>query len=272
MFTQTSECSQSMNLASSSIQARLTEGTLRLATLIPETVPEPKRQCVESDTLNAESSDDSILSTPLQTPTRNRRCSLPISPSRGVPRVSSRRSSILVTPTKAAVSPRPLHLSQLERSQRLQFFMKQIPADLPSAEICTQIKTYLSQSLNEIRESRDSLQDQLITTKDEQKKNTLEFLLKITEDIATELETIRDTPTRSRRMTIGDTSLSSPLKSPQKSLPMDLVSPSKTLSQRPTVSEDTINRVKAAIEKDHGLSYLVSTKQIVSFDKLASCV
>ena len=49
---------------------------------------------------NLESSDDSILATPIQTPTRNRRASIPISPSRGVARVTSRRSSILVTPTK----------------------------------------------------------------------------------------------------------------------------------------------------------------------------
>lgn len=227
---------------------------------------------MDSDVLNPESSDDSILGTPLQTPTRSRRSSLPTSPSRGVPRLTSRRSSILVTPTKAPVSPRPLYLSQLERSQRLQFFMKQIPPDLPAAEIRTQIKTFLSQSLNEIRESHESLQEQLNATTDEQKKNMLEFLLKITEDLITELETIKETPTRNRRVTIGDTSLTSPLKSPQKSLPADLVSPSKGLSRRPMVSEDTVNRVKAAIEKDHGLSYLVSTKQIVSFDKLASCV
>ena len=69
------------------------------------------------------SSDDSILSP--QTPVKRNRLSLPTSPSKGIARVTPRRSSILVSPSKP---PHARRFTVQERNQHYEFFLKQVRA------------------------------------------------------------------------------------------------------------------------------------------------
>lgn len=70
---------------------------------------------------DSDSSNDSILSP--QTPVKRSRLSLPTSPSKGIARVTPRRSSILVSPSKTARQGR---FTVQERSQRYAFYVKQV--------------------------------------------------------------------------------------------------------------------------------------------------
>ena len=69
------------------------------------------------------SSDVSILSP--QTPVKRNRLSLPTSPSKGIARVTPRRSSILVSPSK---QPHVRRFTVQERNQHFEFFLKQVAA------------------------------------------------------------------------------------------------------------------------------------------------
>jgi hypothetical protein len=92
----------------------------------------------------------------------------------------------------------------------------------------------------------------------------------VAKDVLGELEAGRgqQTPVKRRQ----EEKIQTPIRTSQKRLPDDLVSPSKGRQDQPRVSEDTVKRVKVAIEKDNGISYLVKTKQSLPFDKLVSCV
>ena len=97
-----------------------------------------------------------------------------------------------------------------------------------------------------------------------------QFLERVAKDVLGELEAGRgqQTPVKRRQ----EEKIQTPIRTSQKRLPDDLVSPSKGRQDQPRVSEDTVKRVKVAIEKDNGISYLVKTKQSLPFDKLVSCV
>lgn len=79
---------------------------------------------IEKDSLSSD--EDSIITQEvLNTPTKNRRLSMPNSPSKGIAHINPRRSSILVSPSKHVPSSTN-RLSVSERNQRLQFYMKQV--------------------------------------------------------------------------------------------------------------------------------------------------
>ena len=101
-------------------------------------------------------------------------------------------------------------------------------------------------------------------------KRDAQFLERVAKDVLGELEAGRgqQTPVKRRQ----EEKIQTPIRTSQKRLPDDLVSPSKGRQDQPRVSEDTVKRVKVAIEKDNGISYLVKTKQSLPFDKLVSCV
>lgn len=128
----------------------------------------------------------------------------------------------------------------------------------------------LSENVSELRQTREELQSQLRSETDEERRLVLQFLERVANDVLGELEAPKgpQTPVRSRQEDRTQT----PVRNSQKRLPEDLVSPSKGRLDQPRVSEDTVKRVKVAIEKDNGISYLVKTKQSLPFDKLVSCV
>ena len=131
----------------------------------------------ENPAVFSEESDDSLVEN--ETPSKIRRVTMPAQ-SRGIAHVTPRRSSIVVSPSKSAVkstalatpssqtsqtsqtlaTSQPSRLSAQERLQRLQFYMKQIPKGLeaiPESEIQTHVKSLLSQTVQEIKETQESL-------------------------------------------------------------------------------------------------------------------
>ena len=62
------------------------------------------------------------------------------------------------------------------------------------------------------------------------------------------------------------------LHTPRKSLYQHVTSPKKTVVTRMDVSEDTIKKIHQAIEKDKNLSYQINSKQVIYFDRIATCV
>lgn len=134
---------------------------------------------------------------------------------------------------------------------------------LPSTELQNQIAQILNRSVEEIDETIQSLSDQIEQCENPQP--VLSFLYQIASDLKVELEAIR--PTEIRRQSIYEEK-SSLFQSPRKSL---FKSPAKKL-ERIEISEDTIARIHAAIEKDKNLQYIVESKQVVSFERLVSCV
>ena len=123
------------------------------------------------------------------------------------------------------------------------------------AEVRRELRRVLGESVPELRRTREELQSQLESETDEEKRLVAQFLERVAKDVLGEEEKIQ-----------------TPIRTSQKRLPDDLVSPSKGRQDQPRVSEDTVKRVKVAIEKDNGISYLVKTKQSLPFDKLVSCV
>ena len=204
-------------------------------------------------------SEDSLIE---KTPLKIRRVTVPAL-SRGIAHITPRRSSIIVSPSKTASvaslpSSQPLRLSAQERSQRLQFYMNQIPKGLetmPESEIRSHVKSLLSQSVQEIKETQESLNDQVMTA-DPLRKELIDFLLVVTDDVIAELETIR--PAENRRMSMREENMRTPIKSPKK-IP---------LSQE----NDLAEQVLQAIENDRILSNEVKAKQVVLFDRIASCI
>lgn len=138
------------------------------------------------------------------------------------------------------------------------------------AEIKRELRRVLSENLSELRETREEFQRLLRKETDEERRSVLQFLERVANDVLGELEAPRSqqTPVKRRQ----EERIQTPVRNSQKRLPEDLVSPSKGRQEQPRVSEDTVKRVKVAIEKDNGISYLVKTKQSLPFDKLVSCV
>lgn len=97
-------------------------------------------------------------------------------------------------------------------------------------------------------------------------RETLIYLVQIANDMINEFETTKK----------GDI-LNSPektvvLHTPRKSLYQHVTSPKKTVVTRMDVSEDTIKKIHQAIEKDKNLSYQINSKQVIYFDRIATCV
>lgn len=127
----------------------------------------------------------------------------------------------------------------------------------------TQIYSILSRSLEEIKETIQSLQEQEQQC-NEESKPVVTFLLQISLDLVKELESIR--PEENRRQSItGDKKVETPRKSV-------LRSPIKKRVETFDVSEDTMKKIHMAIERDKNLSYQIEAKQTVSFDHMVSCV
>lgn len=228
--------------------------------------------------------------------------------SRGIAHVTPRRSSIVVSPTKAApraaaaASPvaqpvqtahaaltaltahsalaesagqtlpamQPARLSAQERLQRLQFYMKQIPKELeavPESEIQTHVKSLLSQTVQEIKETQESLNDQLMTA-DPSRRELIDFLLVVTNDVIAELETIR--PAENRRMSLREEAMRTPVKSPRHGISM--AAGGKPVSSSKESRPEASQQVLQAIEKDPTLSYEIRAKQIIFFDRAVACV
>ena len=167
------------------------------------------------------------------------------------------------------------------RLQRQTFFLQQAPAGLSAAsqaELRRELRRLLSEDVVELRHTREAFQRELQEETTEERRRVLQFLERATNDVLGELETPKNqqTPVRGhaeeRLRTPTRTPIRTPTRNSQKRLPEDLVSPSKGKQDQPRVSEDTVKRVKVAIEKDNGISYLVKTKQSMPFDKLVSCV
>ena len=206
--------------------------------------------------------DDGFIVSP-----RSQNVSAPVTPSKSVVRVTPRKGT--VTPSK---SPQP-HLPAPMRLQRQAFFLQQVPAGLSAArmaEVRRELRRVLGESVPELRRTREELQSQLESETDEEKRLVAQFLERVAKDVLGELEAGRgqQTPVKRRQ----EEKIQTPIRTSQKRLPDDLVSPSKGRQDQPRVSEDTVKRVKVAIEKDNGISYLVKTKQSLPFDKLVSCV
>ena len=164
----------------------------------------------------------------------------------------------------------PTRLSAQERLQRLQFYMKQIPKGLeaiPESEIQTHVKSLLSQTVQEIKETQESLNDQLMTA-DPSRRELIDFLLVVTNDVIAELETIR--PAENRRMSLREESLRTPVKSARPGTPVAVSS--KPVSSGKENKTEASQQVMQAIEKDLTLSYQVRAKQIVLFDRVVTCV
>lgn len=130
MFSQDDDDASQIPATISPVQSKLTGGlssspasplaTLPLPALLsPLQSPAKKRASVLG--ADSDSSNDSILSP--QTPVKRSRLSLPTSPSKGIARVTPRRSSILVSPSKTARQGR---FTVQERSQRYAFYVKQV--------------------------------------------------------------------------------------------------------------------------------------------------
>lgn len=239
----------------------------------------------------SEESDDSLVEN--ETPSKIRRITMPAQ-SRGIAHVTPRRSSIVVSPSKSAMkstgiathssqtsqttqtsqtlpTSQPSRLSAQERMQRLQFYMKQIPKGLeaiPESEIQTHVKSLLSQTVQEIKETQESLNDQLMTA-DPSRRELIDFLLVVTNDIIAELETIR--PAENRRMSLREESMRTPVKSPRHGVSV-AVSSNKPVSSSKEDKSDASQQVLQAIEKNPTLSYEVRAKQIILFDRVVSCV
>ena len=94
-----------------------------LPALLASPVQSPSKKRLSILAADSASSDDSILSP--QTPVKRSRLSLPTSPSKGIARVTPRRSSILVSPSKPTHAR---HFTVQERSQHYEFFLKQVRA------------------------------------------------------------------------------------------------------------------------------------------------
>lgn len=155
--------------------------------------------------------------------------------------------------------------------QRLQFYMKQIPKGLeaiPESEIQTHVKSLLSQTVQEIKETQESLNDQLMTA-DPSRRELIDFLLVVTNDIIAELETIR--PAENRRMSLREESMRTPVKSPRHGVSV-AVSSNEPVSSSKEDKSDASQQVLQAIEKNPTLSYEVRAKQIILFDRVVSCV
>ena len=115
----------------------------------------------------------------------------------------------------------------------------------------------MNQSIEEIHATKNTLSEQIKNSSEPQP--ILSFLHEIALDLITELECIR--PAEKRRQSMYEEKLQRPVKKPHvKSV------------DHITVSEDTVKRILLAIEKDKNLSYLVQSKQVIGFDRLASCV
>ena len=241
----------------------------------------------ENPAVFSEESDDSLVEN--ETPSKIRRVTMPAQ-SRGIAHVTPRRSSIVVSPSKSAVkstalatpssqtsqtsqtlaTSQPSRLSAQERLQRLQFYMKQIPKGLeaiPESEIQTHVKSLLSQTVQEIKETQESLNDQLMTA-DPSRRELIDFLLVVTNDIIAELETIR--PAENRRMSLREESMRTPVKSPRRAVSMAVGK--KPVSSSKEDRSDASQQVLQAIEKNPTLSYEVRAKQIILFDRVVSCV
>ena len=132
MFSQEDDDASQIPAKISPVQSKLTGGLLssrasRLASLplpallSPLQSPAKKRNSVLG--ADSDSSNDSILSP--QTPVKRNRLSIPTSPSKGIARVTPRRSSILVSPSK---NVHPARFTVQERSQRYAFYVKQVAA------------------------------------------------------------------------------------------------------------------------------------------------
>ena len=126
---------------------------------------------------------------------------------------------------------------------------------MSESEIRSHVKSLLSQSVQEIKETQESLNDQVMTA-DPLRKELIDFLLVVTDDVIAELETIR--PAENRRMSMREENLRTPIKSPKKT----------PLSQESDLAEQVLQ----AIENDRILSNEVKAKQVVLFDRIASCV
>ena len=115
---------------------------------------------------------------------------------------------------------------------------------------------------------QNSLKEQLEGMEDSTQRKLIEFLLRAAKDMVDELEM--------RQSIQGVPPLASPAKSPAKTLhhlPTDLVSPSKKRMGKETVSEDTIQRVKAAIESDPTLkNYKSQQEKPISLEKFVVVV
>lgn len=117
-----------------------------------------------------------------------------------------------------------------------------------------------------MKETVTDLQEQLKKAGEDQQP-ILSFLLQISFDLIAELESIR--PAEKRRQSIMEEKLK---ETPRKSFIPSLKSPIKKKAVNLEVSDDTVKKVHLAIEKDKNLQYLVDTKQVVYFDRIATCV
>ena len=97
-------------------------------------------------------------------------------------------------------------------------------------------------------------------------RETLVYLVQIATDMINELETTKKVET------IKSPEKTSVTHTPRKSLFQHVSSPDKTVVTRMDVSEDTIKKIHQAIDKDKNLSYQINAKQIVYFDRIATCV
>lgn len=124
--------------------------------------------------------------------------------------------------------------------------MPKVLKEMYSSEVQQWLRTLLGQSSEEMRQTKESLQEQERVV-EEEKKELFRFLLRIVSDLEAELG---EAATKRR----------------------DTVVTAAGKGLFPEVTEEVVTEVMTAMKKDANLSYQIGAKQTVMFDRVMACV